>query len=164
MGMLHDYLEKNGLSECEISVLFLKLKIKSEQTEKSAAWTLFVELATRIATQDLPDNAGVEKRALDSLYEFFKKSRDILVQQGRMAQNFSVIAVYAMNNILRPFLAKWHRKSEIDKAFDSEQECTDFRNDLKILQKELVALAFCLGEAAGLKPDLTEKLLAKQKI
>lgn len=163
MGILHDYLERNGLSECEVSVLFLKLKIKSEQTEKSAAWTLFVELATRIATQELPDDSGVEKRALDSLYEFFKKSRDILVQHGRLAQNFSVIAVYAMNNVMRPFLAKWHRKNEVDKAFESVDECIKFRAELKELQKELIALVFCLGESAGLKPELTEKLLAKQR-
>ena len=76
MSVLNDYLVKNGLSECEVSVFFMKLKIKAEQSEKEAAWTLFVELATRIATQELPDNIGVERRALNSLYEFFIKARE----------------------------------------------------------------------------------------
>ena len=75
MGALHDYLVKQGLQECEVSAFFLKLKIKAEQPEKEAAWALFVELATRIATQGLPDDVGIEKRVMASLYEFFTKAR-----------------------------------------------------------------------------------------
>ncbi|MHC4741481.1 MAG: hypothetical protein ACYS8Z_06205 [Planctomycetota bacterium] len=159
MGRLHDYLTKNGMDECEVSILFLKLKIKTRESEKEAAWTLFVELATRIATQELPDDAGVEKRALASLYEFFTKARDILVQQGRLAQNFSVIAVYTLNHVLRPFLAEWHRRGDKEKAFDTSDGCKEFREALKNIQKELRACAFCLADAAGIDPETTAKLL-----
>ena len=159
MSILHDYLEKNGLAECEVSLLFLKLKLKAEQSEKEAAWKLFVELATRIATQELPNDVGVEKRALDSLYEFFIKSREILIQNGRLAQNFSVLTVYTLNHVLRPFLAEWHKKSEKDKFFESPEGCQKFRECLIQLQVELRACAFCLADSAGLEPEITAKLL-----
>lgn len=159
MALLHDYLEKNGLAECEVSIFFLKLKLKSSQKEKSAAWSLFVQLATRITTQELEAGAGIEKAALDSLYEFFKISRNLLAENGRLAEDFSVLTVFALNNILRPFLSKWHRKSEQEKCFNSGEECEQFRIELKELQKELVSLSYCLAKTAGLEPELTEKLL-----
>lgn len=157
--MLHDYLEANGLHECEVSIFFLKLKIKSTQNEKSAAWHLFVELATRITTQSLPNGSGVEERALKSIYEFFIKARTILVEQGRLAENFSLITVYTMNHVLRPFLSKWHRKHELDKCFEVESSCQEFREDLITLQKELKALAFFLADSAGVKVTIAEEIL-----
>lgn len=159
MGILQDYLVKNGLDECEVSLFFLKLKLKTDEREKDAAWTLFVELATRIATQELPDGAGVEQRALDSLYEFFTKARDILVQRGRLAQEFSVLAVYTLNHVLRPFLAQWHRRSTQQKAFGTPEGCREFREALKTIHNELRACAFCLASTAGLEPEITERLL-----
>jgi hypothetical protein len=159
MGALHDYLVKNGLGECEVSVFFLKLKIKTEQPEKEAAWTLFVELATRIATQELSDDAGVERTALDSLYKFFINAREIMIQRGRLAQDFSVMTVYTLNHVLRPFLAEWHKRSEKERIFDNPDGCREFRQALKQIQKELRACAFCLASAAGLDPDTTAKLL-----
>lgn len=159
MGMLHDYLEKNGLAECEVSIFFLKLKLQTKQTEKAAAWALFVELATRITTQELDDTGGIEKAALDSIYNFFTTARKTLVDNGRMAEDFSVLTVYTLNRVLRPFLASWHRKSAIDDAFSDPTECKVFREELKKLQKELKALAFCLANTAGVEPELAEKLL-----
>lgn len=160
MGMLHNYLEANGLAECEVSIFFLKLKIKATQNEKAAAWNLFIELSTRIATQQLADDCGVEERALKSLYEFFLKARSILVEQGRLAEGFALTTVYTLNHVLRPFLSKWHRKHELQKCFDSENECKNFRSELKILQKELKALAFCLADAAGIDPQTAEEILS----
>ena len=159
MARLHDYLEKNGLAECEVSIFFLKLKLKTSQTEKSAAWSLFVQLTTRVTTQELEASEGVEKAALDSLYEFFKTSRNLLAENGRLAEDFTVLTVFALNKILRPFLSKWHRKSEQDKCFKSTEECEHFREELKALQKELISLSYCLADTAGLKPELTVKLI-----
>lgn len=159
MGMLHNYLEKNGLAECEVSIFFLKLKIKTKQTEKAAAWSLFVELATRITTQQLGNDDGVEQTALDSLYDFFTTARSILVTEGRMAEEFSILTVYTLNHILRPFLANWHRKSAVDNAFSDPGKSKLFREELKALQKELTALAFCLADTAGVDPKLSEQLL-----
>lgn len=160
MGMLHDYLESQGLAECEVSIFFLKLKIKANQNEKMAAWHLFIELATRITTQPLSDDYGIEEAALKSLYDFFLKSRQVLVEQGRLAEGFSLTTVYVLNHLLRPFLSKWHRKHEVHKCFESAIECENFRADLKNLQKELKALAFCLAESAGVKTSLAEELLS----
>ncbi len=159
MGVLNDYLVNNGLAECEVSVFFLKLKLKGEQAEKEAAWTLFVELGTRIATQQLPDGVGVEKRALESLSEFFTKARDILVQRGRLAQDFSVLTVYTLNHVLRPFLAKWHKRSETESVFATPEGCRTFRKALEPVQKELRACAFCLASVAGLDLVTASRLL-----
>ena len=159
MALLHDYLEKNGLAECEVSIFFLTLKLKTSQKEKSAAWSLFVQLTTRVTTQKLEESSGIEKAALDSLYEFFKISRDLLAENGRLAEDFSVLTVFALNKILRPFLSKWHRKSEQDKCFESIKECENFRRELKELQKELISLSYCLADTAGLKPELAVKLI-----
>lgn len=159
MGVLQNYLVKNGLDECEVSVFFLRMKIRADQPEKEAAWTLFVQLATRIATQELPADVGVEKRALESLYEFFTEARDVLVQRGRLAQDFAVLTVYTLNHVLRPFLAEWHRRSEKEGAFSNPKGCSEFRQALSPIQKELRACAFCLASAAGLDPDTTARLL-----
>ena len=120
---------------------------------------MFVELATRIATQELPDDVGMEERALRSLYEFFCKAREILVQRGRSAQNFSVLTVFTLNHVLRPFPATWHRKSEKERAFDSPEGCAAFRDALRAIQKELRACVFCLASAAGPDPQTTARLL-----
>ncbi len=162
MGALHDYLVKQGLQECEVSAFFLKLKIKAEQPEKEAAWALFVELATRIATQGLPDDVGIEKRVMASLYEFFTKAREILVQRGRLAQDFAVLTLFTLNRVLRPFLAEWHRRTETDGALDTPEGCLEFRQALRAIQKELTACAFLLAGAAGLDPDTTAELLATE--
>jgi hypothetical protein len=146
-------------AECEVSTFFLKLKIKAEESEKDAAWSLFVELATRIATQALSDDAGVEERALDSLYEFLHRSREILAQQGRLAQDFSVLTVYTLNRVMRPFLAEWHKRSDRDGVFDSDDGRREFRAALRGLQKELRSCAFCLADAAGIAPEITSQLL-----
>ncbi len=159
MSALQDYLAQNGLAECEVSLFFLKLKFRAVKREKEAAWTLFVQLATRIATQELPDDVGVERRALESLYEFFTQAREVLVQHGRLAQNFSVLTVYTLNHVLRDFLATWHRRSEKENAFDAPADCQEFRESLRSIQTELRACAFCLGDAAGLKPEIVKELL-----
>lgn len=159
MAMLHDYLEKNGLAECEVSIFFLKLKLRTKQSEKAAAWSLFVELTTRITTQELKESDGLESAALKSIYDFFKIARATLVEEGRGAEEFSILTVYTLNHILRPFLASWHRKSEIHNAFSNSEECLLFRSELKKLQKELKALAFCLAKTAGIEPQLAETLL-----
>ena len=84
--------------------------------ERRAAWELYVELATRVATAPLQPNAGLHRDALDSLYALFAITREILRRYGpEVAQpndegfaSFGTLAVTILNEALRPLLRTWH--------------------------------------------------------
>ena len=84
--------------------------------ERRAAWELYVELVTRIATEPLEIGAGLQREALTSLYSLFPTTREILRRYGPgIAQgkgddqtSFGQLAVTILNNALRPLLSEWH--------------------------------------------------------
>ena len=51
---------------------------ESDQTERRAAWELYIELVTRIAVQPLATKEGLMREALNSLYNLFGSTREIL--------------------------------------------------------------------------------------
>ena len=73
---------------------------------------------------------------------------------GTGCVNFSKIAVVVLNQKIRPFTAKWHKKS-LAGAFEKEVEQERFRSELKKLQKELRKYTFALSQIAGVE-DLTD--------
>ncbi len=77
---------------------------------KEAAWDLYVELLTRITTQPLPDEDGVEQTALDSIYALFGITRETLKAHGRSCIQFAKIAIVVLEQVVRPFTAKWPAK------------------------------------------------------
>jgi len=85
---------------------------EADPTERRAAWSLYVELVTRVAVQPLETDQGLLREALTSLYSLFGTTREILKDAGPDvgASHDSVggIAIAVLNNGLRPFLAKWH--------------------------------------------------------
>lgn len=84
--------------------------------ERRAAWELYVEVATRVATVPLPAGAGLQREALNSLYALFAVTREILRRYGpEVAQptdadsaSFGTLAVTILNQALRPLLSTWH--------------------------------------------------------
>ena len=120
---------------------------------RKAAWDLYVEMETRITTQPLHPKHGDEKTALDSVYSLFQTTRDILLAQGPDCVVFAKIAIEILNQKVRPFTAKWHRKS-LKGAFDKPDECTKFRTELESLQEILVAYTRTLAVLAGIE-DIT---------
>jgi len=125
---------------------------KPNKIERRAAWSLYVELVTRIAVQSLEKEEGILREALNSLYSLFDRTREILKESGPDvgASKYSVggIAIFVLNKGLRPFLAKWHpllenwearRESEI-----SPQEHEKKWPDEKHLRKELESLRISL--------------------
>jgi hypothetical protein len=113
-----------------------------------------VELLTRIATQPLARGAGTEKAALDSVHSLFACTRGVLKQHGRDCADFAKIAVVVLNQVVRPFTAKWHRLSE-DGAFADPTACAEFRKELAVLQGRLRSYTETLAEMAGVE-DLTQ--------
>ena len=123
---------------------------KISYKDRKAAWELYVEMETRIITQPLPPEHGVEQTALDSVYSLFQTTRDILHAQGPDCVVFAKIAIEILNQKVRWFTAKWHRKS-LENAFDDPVERTEFREDLEKLQEVLRAYTRTLAVLAGVE-------------
>ncbi len=50
--------------------------------QQEAAWSLYVELVTRIAVQPLALDQGLVREAMNSLYSLFDTTREILKAAG----------------------------------------------------------------------------------
>jgi len=85
---------------------------EADETERKAAWSLYVELVTRITVQSLEADQGLLREALNSLYSMFAITRQILRDAGPdvgiSSQSVGGIAIAVLNKGLRPFLSKWH--------------------------------------------------------
>ncbi len=141
---------KNGL---KVKTPITDLEWRPSDRDKDAAWDLYVELLTRITTQPLPDEDGIEQTALDSIYTLFGITRKTLKEHGRSCIEFTRIAVIILNQVVRPFTAKWHRRSP-DGAFESPEQCAVFRAELQALQIQLRNYTQLLAELADVE-DLT---------
>lgn len=67
MRKLFENWDMKGL---KLNLGFLETDWEPQVKDSEAAWEMYVELLTRTATQPLPDDAGVEKSALESVYSF----------------------------------------------------------------------------------------------
>jgi hypothetical protein len=146
-------LENWGMTSLKLSSGFLETEWKPTDPDKGAAWDLYVELLTRIATQTLVTEEGEEKSALESVYSLFPTTRTILKTRGRQCVEFTKLAVVVLNQIVRPFTAKWHRISN-DTGFSDQNVRAEFRNELADLQVELIKYTRALADIAQVE-DLT---------
>ena len=153
---LSDFLEKSGMASLKITPPFLQMEWTTETADKDAAWALYIELLTRITTQPLPTEQGWvdEKTALDSVYSLFAITREVIKEQGPDCINFTKIAIVVLNQVIRPFTAKWHRKS-LAGDFEQESERAAFREELAALQVELRKYSRMLADIAEVE-DLTD--------
>ena len=76
-------LEKWDLMSLKIKLPFLETEWAPKDEDKSAAWELYVEMLTRVATQRLAPDAGHEPAALNSIYQLFPLTREIIKRHGR---------------------------------------------------------------------------------
>lgn len=150
-----DWLADWGMSSLKVSTLFLDMEFEPQDNDRKAAWELYIELLTRIATQRLCNEHGDEKTALDSIFSLFPNTRETIKKYGPRSQEFTKLAIIVLNQIVRPFTAKWHALSLQD-AFDDSEQCKIFRQELLILQDKLLVYTRMLGDMAGVEKDLTE--------
>lgn len=141
-------------------------------TERRAAWELYVELVTRVSVVPLRADEGLCREALTSLYSLFTTTRDVLRRYGpevaepkRSGQyNLGYLAVAMLNYGLRPLLASWHPLLEdwenqrpTDRSRrDHEQAWTrigELRADLTNTRQILTGYASLLATACGV-PNL----------
>lgn len=148
------WIENWGMTSLKIKTPFLEMDWNPQDEDKAAAWELYIELLTRITTQYLDDAHGDEKTALTSIFSIFAITRDVMKNNGRHCIEFTKIAVVVLNQIIRPFTAKWHSLS-INDSFDDPQKCKEFRSELVALQDVLRIYTKMLADMAGVE-DLTE--------
>jgi hypothetical protein len=97
--------------------------------DQSAAHEFLCELRTRITTQPLPYQHGVEARALESLYEVFGHSRAAMKKYPG-CERFAAAVTDMLNVELRPVTAKWHRAHE-EGRLNARDGADEFRGDLQ---------------------------------
>lgn len=149
-----EWLENWSMTSLKIKTPFLDMDWNPKDADKDAAWELYTELLTRITTQELPIEHGDEQTALESVFKIFGLTRDIIKHHGRDCIEFTKIAIVVLNQIIRPFTAKWHFLS-LNKAFDNPEHREGFRAELSKLQAKLKIYTKMLSDMAGVE-DLTE--------
>ena len=143
-----------------------KLEFEPDEVQQRAAWSLYVELTTRIATEPLDPERGLLREALNSLYSLFDLTREILREAGpnvaKGPSSFGTVAIDVLNKGLRPFTTKWHpslltheqkRPSDVS-ALEHEQAweyATEMWQELGELQEQLKIYAEVLAQIAGVK-------------
>ena len=81
----------------KLNLGFVETEWEPQVKDSEAAWEMYVELLTRIATQPLPDNSGMESSALESVYSLFVITRGILRKYGKDSIGFAKIAIIVLN-------------------------------------------------------------------
>jgi hypothetical protein len=142
------------MTSLKISVPFLEMEWQPQDEDKAAAWELYVELLTRITTQPLAISDGDEETALKSIHSLFPITREVLKNNTRHCSEFAKIAIVVLNQVIRPFTAKWHRLS-LQGAFTETLKCQEFRQELAVLQTTLRNYTRMLADMAGVE-DLTK--------
>jgi len=148
------WLENWDMASLKIKAPFLEMDWSPAEADRDAAWELYIELLTRVATQPLDTHHGSESTALNSVYSLFPTTRAIIKERGRDCIEFTKLAVVVLNQVVRPFTSKWHRVAA-DGGLDDVKTREEFRDDLTGLQLELVGYARALADMAGVE-DLTE--------
>ncbi len=139
-----------------------------DPTERRAAWSLYVELVTRIAVQPMDLDEGLLREALGSLHSLFGATRRILREAGpdvgisKGSVGGIALAVLNHEEGLRPFLSKWHPllkswEERKDAGLDpTEHERSweywqTLRGELDALRRRLEKYAAALGRIAGVE-------------
>jgi glycosyltransferase involved in cell wall biosynthesis len=148
----------------------VKLGTELSDDDRQCAWELYTEISTRVAlTGKLNDSecknfeGELYIESLDSLYKFFQEARHIMRKfpVGKIAvqnkNHLGVVISRCMDNVLRPFLEKWHvdyrhwweyvsnprllpfeRQKGYPKLDDLLKDWCDLRLIIRELQKELI--------------------------
>ena len=148
------WLENWDMTSLKISLRFLEMTWEPKDPDRTAAWDLYVELLTRITTQPLAIQEGDEQAALDSVFAVFPLTRETIKRNGRDCIEFTKIAVILLNQVVRPFTARWHSAS-LSGAFRDPGRCAAFRSELDEVQRKLRIYTRMLADMAGVE-DLTD--------
>jgi hypothetical protein len=93
-------------------------ELDRSRPERELAWTLYVELASRITTQPLGADAGLLRDTLTSQHSLYETTRVALRAAGPPlhasgAQTVQALALAVLNGELRRFQARWHARLKL---------------------------------------------------
>lgn len=151
---LKNFFNQYQLNNIRLGPRWASFEVTFEEADKDAAWELYIEMLTRIVTQPLPSEIGDEKTALESVYSLFPTTRNILRRYGRKTIHFSKIAIPILNQVIRPFTAKWH-KIYLSGSLKKPRERKEFRTELATLRQSMNNYNRMLAEIAEVE-DLTD--------
>ena len=114
--------------------------------DQKAAHEFLTELRTRISTQPLPYQHGIEARALSSMWEVFGYARDA-IKENPGCEDFAARTTHVLNIVVRPLTAKWHRALE-DGRLNGRDGADEFRGEMQIVQSSLRDFASELHQMA----------------
>jgi len=141
-----DWLANWGMSSLRISTPFLDMEFEPQDEDRKAAWELYIELLTRVATQPLAQEHGDEKTALDSVYALFSTSRETIKRiwpaRPGIYQDYQVVRPYRQ---MAPALAA--RRVQGSRPMHGIP--------LAALQERLLDYTRMLADMAGVEEDLT---------
>ncbi|MBI5295601.1 MAG: hypothetical protein HY869_09010 [Chloroflexi bacterium] len=142
------------------------LELENDEVQQRAAWSLYVELSTRIAVQPLGEGEGILREALTSLYNVFNITRQILREAGpevaKGPNSLGFIAIDVINTGLRPFLVRWHpllkgyeekrppEMTSVDYERTWEHEA-ELRRELEQVRQQMVIYVDALAKIAGIE-------------
>ena len=141
---------------------FSELTFYVDDSQRHVAWSLFIETITRISSQPLNDE-GFVREALHSIYSLFQITRDSLKSMEpskdseKNKTTVEMFAISMLNNVLRPFLAKWHplltifetnHPNKSEKEWEFNAEC---RRELEEVRSQILNYAQGFGELADVK-------------
>jgi len=139
------------------------IEMEADPCQKKAAWSIYIELVTRIAVESLEDDQGILREALTSLYNLFSITREVLKEAGpdvgATDSTVGGIAIRVLNDGLRPFVSKWHPllqdweskrlSNKSPREFENEwTQCMEMREELSGLRQNLWDYANALAEIA----------------
>ena len=156
-------LKEAGLS-IDFGIFKLETKWTPDPRQREAAWALWVELSTRVATQAVDLDEGLLREALLSLHDLFGATRNVLrtcgPNAGASEGSVGAVALLILNGAVRPFLSRWHPRllaweegrpegksaREHERAWKEEAKC---RGELEKLRQGLVTYAQTLAALAS---------------
>jgi transcriptional regulator with XRE-family HTH domain len=162
-----DGIERHTLA-LDISLNHMRVGKETLHVRRSMAWSLYVELTTRIALQPVEPGHELLRETLHSLSTLFqetcktlRESGDLMVREGE--ETVGSLALHFLHHDIRPFLARWRplllahektRPAEISE-YDHQQRwerVEEMRKELTALQKKVEGYARQLAKIAGIRP------------
>ena len=147
-----------------------------DDSERQAAWELYVELVTRISVAELHPNEGLLREALSSLHTLFDTTRNVLRKygpgiarpKGGNTVSFGHLAVTILNVVIRPVLAQWHpvlldyesakestlSPSEHERQWEKSEE---LRRTLNEVRRVLIEYANILAQVADVPSLIVDR-------
>lgn len=152
-----EWIEKWKMTSLKINAGFLEMQWAPKKEDKKAAWELYIELLTRLSKNIKDLNSGEEKKEVEiinAINSLFPIIRQVIKDNGSGCTEFTKISILVMNQIIRPFSAKWSNKLILEINYDKVL-IDQFYNELSVLLSHLNLFLLMLADMSELEQDLT---------